>query len=184
LSGSGSRGSLTLPAGPTATQAGDIAAGAKIEARTIETVLPIPAGSTVTLTPPPRPDAPAPTTAITLAAASTLTTRETRQEATGATSHAPPAPPTPAQIAAGQGVRVFYYLAAALGLAALAAFYFGHGKAAVLCVIGAACLPLLASVSATLASHTAVAVAVAAAALVAAWFLVRNRLQKTQENTQ
>jgi hypothetical protein len=51
-------------------------------------------------------------------------------------------------------------------------------------VIGAACLPLLASVSATLASHTAVAVAVAAAALVAAWFLVRNRLQKTQENTQ
>lgn len=170
------RSELTLPAGPTATQAGDIAAGAKIAARTLETVLPIPAGSIVALTPPDPAAEGKSTATVTLAAASTLTTRETRQEATGATSHAPPAPPTPAELATGAGVRLFYWLAAGSALLAIALFYFGHAKAAIVALAAAAGLPMLAQVSTVIASHTAIAAGAIVIALVAAWEMLKHRV--------
>jgi hypothetical protein len=190
-------GKLTLPTGPAATQSGDAATPARLASSISRATLPIPAGSRVEF-PAPAAGTPAPVfvksgaqddkqagntapaAAVTLAGPSSLTLETTRHDATGATTHAPPAPPSPAALAAAAGARLFYYLAAALGVCALALFYFGHGKAAILCVIGAAGLPLLASVSAAAASHAGAAVAAAAAALVAAWFFVRGRLASNE----
>ena len=117
-----------------------------------------------------------PAATVTLAAPSVLTIETTGETAKAQTTHAPPAPPTPADLAAGQGIRVFFYLAAALALAALALFYFGHTKAGILAIIGAGGLPILAQASANLAAHAATGILVAVAALVAAWYAVRHRI--------
>lgn len=170
---------LTLPSGPTAAQSGDAKTPAELSSFKGKASLPIPQGSRVeipTAAPKESPASPQPAAAVTLAAPSVLTIETTGETARAQTTHAPPAPPTPADLAAGQGIRIFFYLAAALALAALALFYFGHTKAAILAVFGAGGLPMLAQVGANLASHAATGILVGIVALVAAWYFVKHRI--------
>jgi hypothetical protein len=177
------RGTVSIPAGPTASQAGPIAAGARVSTSITRSSLPIPAGSIVEMPAAPAaqeaqpgPQISTPVAKVTLAAASTLTAETNTQTATGPTTHAPAAPPTPAELATGAGIRIFYWLAAGLAVAAVLLFYAGHGKAAIVAAAGAGGLPLLATSAAWLASHAAVAVVCVCAALVAAWYFVKNRI--------
>jgi hypothetical protein len=180
---------LTVPDGPTAAQVGDAATPAEVSRFNARTSIPLPAGTRIEIpahkasqTPAPapigaQPAAPAsPAAVVTLSAASTLTTETTGQTARAQTTHAPAAPPTPAEIATGQGIRVFYWLAAGLALATVALFYLGHTKAAIVAAAGAASLPLLATSAAWIAMHAAVAIVCTVGALVAAWYFVRNRI--------
>lgn len=190
-----SGGTVTIPSGPVATQTGqDIAAGATVGQTVHRTHLPLPAGSrveipagptTATLTGPAGPAGavnatPATQTAapfiVTLSAPSTLTQEATTQTASGPTTHAPPPPPTPADQATADGLRLFYYLAAGAALAAFALFWAGYFRAGLVAVLAAGGLPLLAQFSASLASHTAAALAALAAGLVAAWHFLKNRI--------
>jgi hypothetical protein len=153
---------------------------------TAKASLPLPTGSRVEFPAPGPINAPAGTPAkadslpfagvVTLSAPSTLAIDITRQDASAATTHAPAAPPTPAETATGAGIRVFYYLAAALAVAAVVCFYTGHAKAGIVAAAGAGTLPLLAASSAYLATHAAVAVVAVAGTLIAAWFFVRGQI--------
>jgi hypothetical protein len=180
--------SVKTSGGSSVTTKGGAESPAKlIETRAVSS-LPVAAGSTVEVRGASAGSSgssvPGPTQLVTLSAPSVLTVESSGTVAESPRSFTPPAPPTPAEIATGKGVRLFYWLAAAFAVAAVASFYTGHFKAGVICAVSAGGLPLLASTSVWLAEHAAVAAGCVAASLVGAWFLLRSKLKDTAEESE
>lgn len=155
----------------TVASSGSVARPGNVSRVVTSAELPVPVNSTVTA----NPDDPKRPVSVTLAAPSVLSIRSESDSAVGAVNHEPDRPPTPVAIATASGIRLFYWLAAAFGVAAVVAVWFGYPVVAGLCVGACASLPLLAASAAWLASHAAVAFACVSVGLVAGWFILSRR---------
>ncbi len=87
----------------------------------------------------------------------------------------PPAPPSPSDLASGEGVKLFYWLAVGCAVGCVGMLYTQHYKAAGLLALASAGIPFLIRIGQTVfASHLAVGLIVAALTLVIAWELLKN----------
>jgi len=104
-----------------------------------------------------------------------VTVSEKTESVTSATNYQPPTPPTPSDTAKGEGIKMFYYLAAICAALAVLALYLQHYKAAGILILAAGGLPVLINMGETVAaSHLAVAAICIATTLAASWYFLRN----------
>lgn len=176
--------------GPTVSQVGSVAAGAKISIADTVASFVAPGGSTVALAAQMPANAhgvanAVPSSVLTLASSTPFRVETRTQTAEGPKSFPPPAQPTPADVATGAGIRVFYWVAAGLAVVSVICFYMSHAKAGFVAAVGAGALPLLASFSSFAASHATVGIVAVVFALVAAWYFVRGKIgvNNTTPNT-
>jgi hypothetical protein len=167
------RATITTPQGTKIEQSGNAETPSHVESGQTTTTVPLSANSQVSIVAA-TPDKPASVT-VTSPAPAPLVQVATLETATAPKAFTPPAPPTPAQLAQGDGVRVFYYLAAGLALLALVLGYAGHVKAAGFAAAGAIGIPFAIHFLNTLAaSFVGVASVCIAGSLFATWFLVKQ----------
>ncbi|MDD2764183.1 MAG: hypothetical protein PHE83_09450 [Opitutaceae bacterium] len=162
----------------TVTQSGDVKSPGTVQTVTSTAEIPIPAGSTVTWSPPAPPAGQDSTpaapgaVAVVVSAPTALRASTVTETVKGPES---PAPPSPAEIAKGEGVRWFYIAGAVAGLAALAAFYFGHPVNGTILLAGAVGLPLVGNfVGSAWAQRVAIAIFALAAGIGLAWLILRK----------
>jgi len=163
---------------PGVTQSGPAASPGKVTTQNTLASVPLIPGAVITITTAGPKDggrsgiaSPAGTAPPSLTFSTALTAVETP------TSYAPPAPPTPSELAKGEGVLIFYYVAAGLVLVAVVSAYLQHYKAALIFGAGAVIVPFLANFFASeWALRAAVGVVCAGGALIAAWHFVKNKL--------
>lgn len=169
--------SATMSApGVAVSQVGEAAAPAKIESRTRKTSIPLPAGTELV------PDLRTGGFSYRLAADSLAFSEVSETQAAGPSSFAPDAPPTPQELALGFGLRGAWVVGGVLLLAGLALFYFGHGKAGGICLIGAAAVPAVAQFLGSRAGQiTAACIVCVGGSLVVAWYLMEWRKKKAAE---
>ena len=181
-------GALTIGGknGSNVAQVGPVSAGGKISVADSVSSFIAPAGSTVNLSGEIPGNARETTKAmprgegggvLTLSQPTPFHIASKTQTAEGPKSFAPPAPPSPAEIATGAGIRIFYWVAAALAVVSVVCFYTSHTKAGLVAAAGAGALPLLASFSSFAASHATVGVVAVVCALVVAWYFVRGKIE-------
>ena len=157
-------------------QSGEALVPASASERLSELHLPVPKGSEISVEPR-APDESASAVRIKLADDSSVKISTRENFATGARSFAPPPPPSPLELAKGSGVKVFYFLAAFLALAAIGLAYVGHGKAAMFAGLGAVGIPAaIEFFSSGVALAIGTGAVCVAGALFAAWHLMRKKL--------
>lgn len=152
--------------GPVVTQRGDAVEPARVVVTESKASIPVPAGSVVTVTPPPgQTQASDPVT---------VTTKTT--DIQGPRAFTPPAPPTASDIANADAITRSYYLSGALVLAASFLFWRGHVKASVVAVVSAIGIPIVANVAGQeWAQRLFIAGACIAGALFAGWHFVKDK---------
>jgi len=168
------RTNITTPSGANLQQTGSAEIPAKISNSANTLTIPLPKQSGIAVFAPT--DSTAGRVEIIVSDATTATLVSTSETAVAPKAYAPPSPPSPAEIARGDGLRMFYYIAAGLVLAACVLVYLGHGKAALIAGIGAVIVPTLANfLSSEWAVRALIACACLASALCFAWYLIARK---------
>lgn len=160
--------SLAKSGNSSVDSSGEISRPATASTNDTTATVPIPAGAVVTISTAPQNSPGALPVAV-------VTSHS--EVATSPVNYPPALPPTPAQVAAGDGVRVFYWIAAGCAVGAIVAIYVAHYLAAGILAGAAALIPFLVHLGETvLASHFAVAAICLSLGLVVAYEILKGKL--------
>jgi hypothetical protein len=182
------RQTVKTASGALITQTGDAKVPGNVSTVTTAAEIPLPAGTTIRLAgdaapqlsqapggaaaTPQSPARPAAPLEIVLPAPSVLRASTTAETVNGPEAHGPP---TAGEVAKAAGLKWFYIGGVVCFLAALWFLKSGHPVNAGVCALGALGLPTLGNVlGSEWAVRLGIGVAVASAALLAAWFLLRK----------
>lgn len=112
---------------------------------------------------------------VAVSAPSVVRKVESKEQVTTAKSFQPP---TPTEIAQGDNTKHAFYVSAALVVIGLALFYFQHGKAGGIALIGAILVPALEKfANSNIAIAALVGTVGVCSALVVAWYLLKPKIK-------